>query len=372
MRTGSRLTLALPIAICLLVVIGGIPTSGAAARAPSSLDPIQTIQIDLRADGDARFTVSVRFALNDSNQTAAFRDVAEDFESGTGTAALPVDAFRRANSLAAEATGREMAFENVTRSTNLTGVNDSDGPRNATGTLSLSFRWTNFAVVDDDRIRVGDAFRTRDGLWLDRLDSNQRLVVRPPAGYYVESAQVGQVNGVLTWRGHTSLSPDELTVVYRERGVGERRGDPTDPDLFAPILGGAALLIAVSVVGMYALRRRGGRGPTPGNGGADGGATSTPPGPDPGGGVEPGADAATDGLDVDDELLSDEERVERLLQYNGGRMRQADIVTETDWSNAKVSQLLSRMDEEGRIDKLRIGRENLISIPNSEDDNGRS
>jgi uncharacterized membrane protein len=74
--------------------------------------------------------------------------------------------------------------------------------------------------------------------------------------------------------------------------------------------------------------------------------------------------AASD--DVDVELLSDEERVERLLEENGGRMKQARIVSETGWSNAKVSQLLSSMDEEGRIDKLRIGRENLISFPDED------
>lgn len=44
-------------------------------------------------------------------------------------------------------------------------------------------------------------------------------------------------------------------------------------------------------------------------------------------------------------------------------MKQAAIVTETGWSNAKVSQLLSAMAEEGRVEKLRIGRENLISLP---------
>jgi uncharacterized membrane protein len=52
-----------------------------------------------------------------------------------------------------------------------------------------------------------------------------------------------------------------------------------------------------------------------------------------------------------------------LLERNGGRMKQANIVPETGWSNAKVSQLLSAMDEADRIDKLRIGRENLISLP---------
>ncbi len=79
------------------------------------------------------------------------------------------------------------------------------------------------------------------------------------------------------------------------------------------------------------------------------------------------SDADGDDADeVDPELLSDEERVERLLRENGGRMKQATIVTETGWSNAKVSQLLSAMDEDDRVDKLRIGRENLISLPDED------
>ena len=83
-----------------------------------------------------------------------------------------------------------------------------------------------------------------------------------------------------------------------------------------------------------------------------------------------GADAADDATEEDDEvdveLLSDEERVERLLDRNGGRMKQASIVKETGWSNAKVSQLLSAMEDDDRIDKLRIGRENLISFPDED------
>jgi uncharacterized membrane protein len=44
-------------------------------------------------------------------------------------------------------------------------------------------------------------------------------------------------------------------------------------------------------------------------------------------------------------------------------MKQSRIVEETRWSTAKVSQLLSSMADEGRVEKLRIGRENLISLP---------
>jgi len=68
------------------------------------------------------------------------------------------------------------------------------------------------------------------------------------------------------------------------------------------------------------------------------------------------------------EQLSDEERVIQLLEKNGGRMKQVNIVKNTEWSKSKVSMLLSDMEEEGEISKLRVGRENIISLAGEEPD----
>lgn len=64
--------------------------------------------------------------------------------------------------------------------------------------------------------------------------------------------------------------------------------------------------------------------------------------------------------------LTNEEQVIQLLRSNGGRMRQTRIVGETDWSKSKVSMLLSDMEADGTINKLRVGRENIISLPGAE------
>ena len=64
----------------------------------------------------------------------------------------------------------------------------------------------------------------------------------------------------------------------------------------------------------------------------------------------------------DEPLITDEQRVLQLLRENDGRMKQATIVEETDWSKAKVSRLLSDMSENGEIRKLSIGRENIIHL----------
>lgn len=63
---------------------------------------------------------------------------------------------------------------------------------------------------------------------------------------------------------------------------------------------------------------------------------------------------------------TDEERVIRMLESNGGRMRQTRIVERTDWSKSKVSMLLSEMEADGALHKLRVGRENIISLPGAE------
>ena len=65
---------------------------------------------------------------------------------------------------------------------------------------------------------------------------------------------------------------------------------------------------------------------------------------------------------TDEPLLTDEQRVIQLLEENDGRMKQAAIVDETEWSKAKVSRLLSDMVDEGKIKKLSIGRENIIHL----------
>ncbi|ELZ14610.1 hypothetical protein C477_20764 [Haloterrigena salina JCM 13891] len=68
-------------------------------------------------------------------------------------------------------------------------------------------------------------------------------------------------------------------------------------------------------------------------------------------------------------LLSDEGEVVRLLVANDGRLRQHRIADETDWSKSKVSRLCSQLDADGIIEKVSVGRENVITLsdPSADD-----
>ncbi|MFC7076929.1 helix-turn-helix transcriptional regulator [Haloarcula halophila] len=356
-----------PLLALLLAPLLLAPAATAMAASPAPIAPQQStptptdevisestvIELQLRPNGDAQWTVTQTYALESSTEVETFRSLGEDYAAGeTGTGQLV--AFRRANRAATDATGRQMNITGVDRSY------DVDGNR---GTLTLSFTWTNFATSENDRLVIDDAFNTTEGTWFRSLGENDTFIISPPTGYGVDSAPVGVENGQLRFEGPRTFDPGTLRIVYTGDQATPTATPTANPD--GPFAGGVPLwlgiaIIVVGVVAVVGYMTRQGTGDEP---------ATEPSGPDDDG-QPPTADTDDESEDsterIDTELLSDEERVERLLEQNGGRMKQARIVKETGWSNAKVSQLLSSMDEEGRIDKLRIGRENLISFPDED------
>lgn len=76
----------------------------------------------------------------------------------------------------------------------------------------------------------------------------------------------------------------------------------------------------------------------------------------------PGRQAGNGQLPNDGLPLTDEEIVMELLQREGGQLKQVHVVEMTDWSKAKVSRVLSRMEQAGDITRVQIGRENLVYL----------
>jgi hypothetical protein len=79
-------------------------------------------------------------------------------------------------------------------------------------------------------------------------------------------------------------------------------------------------------------------------------------------------DAQPEDGEAEDAPLTDRDRILQLLKGAGGQLKQTRIVEETEWSKAKVSRVLSQMEADGEISKIRIGRENLICIKGNEPD----
>ena len=65
---------------------------------------------------------------------------------------------------------------------------------------------------------------------------------------------------------------------------------------------------------------------------------------------------------ADDLFLTDEARTLRLIRDAGGRIPQKELTERTDWSKSKVSRLLSKLEANGEVRKIPLGRENLVAL----------
>jgi hypothetical protein len=326
-------------------------------RARLSSPANTTIEIAVQPNRSARWRVTFTYALDTANETAAFREYAEAYRNGETTVGPSADLFRTIVDEASAATDRRMAVRHVSRDAR---VGES------TGSVTLSFVWTRMLERTGNRtIRLGDAVALpANRTWIGTLETDQTLIIRTPERYSVVDSGFELRNNTVVVSGPARIGGN-LQITYR------RTATPEQDDTPWALVAGAVLVVTI-VVGSGIYVRRSGRRPRPSEAGPtaapevdeDGGAGSGP------GDGEPPAEReeSTAGAAADTELLSDEERVERLLRANDGRMKQAAIVDETGWSDAKVSQLLSAMSDEGRIEKLRLGRENLISLPDEDDE----
>jgi len=365
---------------CGMLLAAAAPAVAQSPLADPTPETGTAIEIALHADGDATWTISYVVVLDGENETEGFRSLGAQFverEESTVTESL-----QRHAAAGSEATGRQMAIRDVSRSWTVVPAAER---RNGTalpidpavranqslGVLRLRFEWTGFARNDNGDLVVGDVFTAGDG-FLPRLHRGQTLAIRSPANYSVESASVGPENGSLRWEGPTRFEEDALTTRFTRPGPNGTVG-PAVPWSDGLPLGVAVALIVAGIA--LALHLRGTESAadqsaahdpdsTPDTGGAaDSASAAASVDQPPGSATEPPEDPFAG---IDETLLSDAERVERVLEVSGGRMRQSQIVEATGWSNAKVSQVCSDMADEGRIEKLRIGRENRITLPDGD------
>jgi hypothetical protein len=355
----ERVARVAPVVAALLLVIPALAAGPAVAdgseRRSAVLPAVGVeyddvlLSVDLRADGDAVWRISYRVRLDDANTTEAFEDLRADVRENPENY---TDDFRRRLSGTADSaenvTGREMAIRNVTVTAETRQLPQEYG------VITYRFEWTNFAAVEGDRIRAGAAV---EGLF---LDESTTLLFTWPDTHRVErvtpreSADVGSDR--VSWSGPLEFAGGEPALVLTSAPTETETTTSTaasgdDPPLVAVVL---ALLLAVGVVVSYAHRR-----PSAGSGGGSTGSGGAPAATD--------AEEPESGADERPaELLSNEEQVVRLLESEGGRMKQQAVVRELDWTEAKTSQVISGMREDGEVETFRIGRENVVTLPDED------
>ncbi|NUB92768.1 hypothetical protein HT576_17315 [Haloterrigena sp. SYSU A121-1] len=331
-----------------------------------------TFEITVHQNGSATWTIrhERRFGgENASEERDAFEEFAEEFESEESDLYQRfVNSSKAMAASGAEQTDREMEATNFRRSAR---VEEQLGTTH--GIVEMSFTWEGFARVDGGTVTVGDVFEdlyiaddqvieveAGDGLTFERVDPEADAQY---AGNSLENADT------VRWSGEQQFLDGQPRAVFVRDGVAE--GSAVTWQLAAAGL----LALAVVVGAVWYHRRRtndDGDGPTPdavaepddSEASAPAAAAATAAATERDTDDEPSAQETQPEPDplTDEELLTDEDRVVKLIRENGGRMKQVNIVEETGWSKSKVSMLLSDMEEDGTISKLRVGRENIISL----------
>ncbi len=339
------------------------------------------IDITLNADGSASWNIEFWSVLDDDDSEQAFEslqdDIASDPDNYTAEFASRID---DTVATASQSTGRAMTASEFTVET------DRQSVSREYGIVTYGFEWDGFGTVDSETIQAGDAI---DGLF---LDDDSRLLIRWPAEYELDSVEPEpddeRANAVL-WRGSNTeflAGEPRLTVSQPLLGVGS-----------GTLAISLALTASILAVAGWLLRRRStDSSPAPAAAADDsadmtdstsGDAHESSTVPDtPSSAPDKGSTAADsepqtaneapsnanqsvdDSTEPDPELLSNEEQVMRLLEANGGRMKQQTIVQELGWTDAKTSKVVSTLREEEKLESFRIGRENVLRVADENDE----
>ncbi|WP_132059469.1 helix-turn-helix transcriptional regulator [Halorussus amylolyticus] len=325
--------------LCASAAVGasGSATAESAATDPPTADErtaqtqLQNVtpdtivmRVDVHENGTASWEVAYRTRLDDAETSEAFRGLRNDIERNDTEY---TDQFTRRMEAtigsAERATGRNMSGEDF-------GVDAEIRPfPQRYGVVTYSFEWTNFAEVSDGEIRAGDAL---SGL---PLNDKTQLLVSWPEGYDATTVRPPpdeERNGTAVWTGPMEFASNEPRVVLAPPAGGPAIPWPT----VAAAVGLLGVLAAGLGGGWWLFRRR-----------------DRP-------------EATESGDELPEDLLSNEERVLRLLEHQGGRVKQRAIVNELGWTEAKTSQVVGSLREQGKIESFRLGRENVLALPQDE------
>ena len=199
------------------------------------------------------------------------------------------------------------------------------------GIVRFSFEWMNFSRIGSGKFFIGDVFT--EGMI---ISSDNVLIINIPMGYEVESVSPDfyeRDGNRLIWDGTLARSFDKgepALVLSREK---------TDAAIWVWGLVLVLVILATAASVIFFKRKKSSISSTTNN-----------------------ADPILSPTVA--EVLEDEEMIEQILIRSGGQIYQSEIVKLSGLSKSKISIVLSKMKEDGKIIKIKKGKGNIIRLVN--------
>ena len=334
--------------ICLaFVLILFIPAAGAEIS--------YTFDIDTK--GNAWYIIEYRTLLDSQDRINEFDEFKLVVEGNSTHRAEFEARMRDIVTKAGIATSRPMTASDFDVS--VTTQNSATGNY---GIVRYSLIWGNFADVSGSSMVIGDVFF--GGQYISTGDT---FIIKVPDGYEVSGVTPtpdSERKSELIWSGPRNFNSGEPAVVVEKS---------SSSFFFVVLVLLVVLALGAGVILNY-KKKAGGHEPAPRVRSPKVEDMELEPEPkpeskleskpelkpepgDPGlpGPVKPPVSTVT-------HFESDEEMIISMLRQHGGAMMQTGIVKQCGFSKSKTSALLTSMAENGQIERVKKGRENLIRL----------
>ena len=264
--------------------------------------------ISIREDGSAFWTI---IHVTDINSVV---DSWEDFEHRL------ISTINNAE----DRTGREMApdFLSLEMSTQIHWETSSK-------TIKYIFRWENFSIIEESQISIGDVF-TED--FFSLLYGEGELILTYPSGYLLRSVSISpnemdQSTNTLHWYRTQDFLAGNHNILF-EAGVGSNGF----LNLFTlAILSSGGIGIMVITFLVFKQRRK-----------------------------QKEKLSRLEEFPSLQKSESDQDKILRLLESSGGNIKQSEVSAKLGFSRAKTSLLLSEMEKNSIVRRIKKGKTKII------------
>ena len=225
--------------------------------------------------------------------------------------------------VASTLTHRSMSIDVNSLQINTTVISDSK-------TTEYSFKWQNFTILRGNELVLGDVFLVND--FFKHLYGDAALEINYPSILTVKAvspAPYSQQNSELLWSRTQDLTSNDVNIVLVDSN--QTATNDNSWQLYGVLIILSAAGIVLVLLGFYLNKRRKNNN-------------------------------TTTALEDVSPLVSEEEKVLRLLKSSGGSMRQSQITGQCHFSKAKTSQLLSLLEKRGNITRYKSGRDKIVTL----------
>ena len=226
---------------------------------------------------------------------------------------------------AASVTHREMAGDENSLQINTTISSESK-------TTEYTFTWQNFSIVQGGKLSFGDVFQVNN--FFGQLYGDAALQLSYPSDFTVKSVSPAPYErhdstDTLRWSRTQDLVTNKVSVVLVSNS--QNGNSPSnDWQQYGIVIAVLAAVVTLSLFGFYMFKRR--------------------------------KVNSASAIFAESPLMSEEDKVLRVLKSSGGSMRQSEITEQCRFSKAKTSQLLAALEKRGSITRYKNGRDKIVTL----------